>query len=170
MENVNNMCFNDIMYKMNQYIMENNPYDFDIESQKKLVDTCLKKYTIEKIQLLGFNKMISDDLCEELNFLDLFDELVSMIPKGKYFDTIRFYTHYILEISGSLQGWSIPWMSDSDQTELEAFFNKEGKWDKLNTPLNEDYVRTFKFVYDVFQNNFMIKESTKKITGKPENK
>ena len=52
----------------------------------------------------------------------------------------------------------------------EYLFNKEGKWDVLNTPLNEDYVKTFKFVYDIFQNNFMIKESTKKITGKPEDK
>ena len=145
MENINNMCFNDIMYKMNQYI-------------------------IEKIQLLYSNKMICEGVCEELNFLDLFDELVSMIPKEKYFDTIRFYTHYILEISGSLQGWSIPWMSDSDQTELEVSFNKEGKCDKLNTPLNEDYVKTFKFVHDVFQNNFIMKHPTKKIISKSENK
>lgn len=48
-------------------------------------------------------------------------------------------------------------------------FNTDGKWDKLNTPLNEDYVKTFEFVYDVFQNNFMVRDSIKKITSKSEN-
>ena len=123
MENKNDMCFNDIIYKMNQFIMENNPYDFDIERQKELVDTCLKKYTIEKIQLLGSNKIISEDVCKELNFIDLFDELVCMIPKEKYFDTIRFYTHYILEISGSLQGCH--WQREHEVSPARGLFRQE---------------------------------------------
>lgn len=164
------ISFNDIIFKMNQYVMQqSNCFDPDIEKQKELVESCLKKYTIEKLQELNSNKMISDDAAKELSMIDLFEELAGMIPKEKHFDTLRFYTHYILEIAGSLQGWSITWWSNDDQEDLEVLFNMDGKWDKLNTPLNEDYVKTFVFVYDIFQNNFMVKDSAKKITSKSEN-
>lgn len=161
--------FMDIIYKMNQYVMQNNCFDPSIEKQKELVDSCLKKYTIEKLQELNSNKIISDEAAKELSMIDLFEELASIIPKEKHFDTLRFYTHYVLEISGSLQGWCIPWSSSEEQEELEAAFNMDGKWNELKTPLNEDYVNTFKFVYDVFQNRFMVKYSVKKITSNQEN-
>lgn len=164
------ISFNDIIFKMNQYVMQqSNCFDPDIEKQKELVESCLKKYTIEKLQELNSNKMISDEAAKELSMIDLFEELAGMIPKENHFDTLRFYTHYILEIAGSLQGWSITWWSNDDQEDLEVLFNMDGKWDKLNTPLNEDYVKTFVFVYDIFQNNFMVKDSAKKITSKSEN-
>lgn len=164
------ISFNDIIFKMNQYVMQqSNCFEPDIEKQKELVESCLKKYTIEKLQELNSNKMISDEDAKELSMIDLFEELAGMIPKEKHFDTLRFYTHYILEIAGSLQGWSITWWSNDDQEDLEVLFNMDGKWDKLNTPLNEDYVKTFVFVYDIFQNNFMVKDSAKKITSKSEN-
>lgn len=164
------ISFNDIIFKMNQYVMQqSNCFEPDIEKQKELVESCLKKYTIEKLQELNSNKMISDEVAKELSMIDLFEELAGMIPKEKHFDTLRFYTHYILEIAGSLQGWSITWWSNDDQEDLEVLFNMDGKWDKLNTPLNEDYVKTFVFVYDIFQNNFMVKDSAKKITSKSEN-
>ncbi len=170
MENLtnNDVTFSDIIFKMNRYVMKNNCFELSIENQKELVETFLRKYTIEKLQELNSNKMISDEAAKELNLIDLFEELANMIPKEKHFDTLRFYTHCILEISGFLQGWSITWESDEDQKELEVLFNEEGKWDKLNTTLNEDYVKTSKFVYDIFQNNFMVKDSSKKITGKSE--
>lgn len=164
------ISFNDIIFKMNQYVMQqSNCFDPDIEKQKELVESCLKKYTIEKLQELNSNKMISDDAAKELSMIDLFEELAGMIPKENHFDTLRFYTHYILEIAGSLQGWSITWWNNDDQEDLEVLFNMDGKWDKLNTPLNEDYVKTFEFVYDIFQNSFMVKNSAKKITSKSEN-
>lgn len=164
------ISFNDIIFKMNQYVMQqSNCFEPDIEKQKELVESCLKKYTIEKLQELNSNKMISDEAAKELSMIDLFEELAGMIPKEKHFDTLRFYTHYILEIAGSLQGWSITWWNNDDQEDLEVLFNMDGKWDKLNTPLNEDYVKTFVFVYDIFQNNFMVKDSAKKITSKSEN-
>lgn len=164
------ISFNDIIFKMNQYVMQqSNCFDSDTEKQKELVESCLKKYTIEKLQELNSNKMISDEVAKELSMIDLFEELAGMIPKEKHFDTLRFYTHYILEIAGSLQGWSITWWNNDDQEDLEVLFNMDGKWDKLNTPLNEDYVKTFVFVYDIFQNNFMVKDSAKKITSKSEN-
>ncbi len=164
------ISFNDIIFKMNQYVMQqSNCFEPDIEKQKELVESCLKKYTIEKLQELNSNKMISDEDAKELSMIDLFEELAGMIPKEKHFDTLRFYTHYILEIAGSLQGWSITWWNNDDQEDLEVLFNMDGKWDKLNTPLNEDYVKTFVFVYDIFQNNFMVKDSAKKITSKSEN-
>lgn len=164
------ISFNDIIFKMNQYVMQqSNCFEPDIEKQKELVESCLKKYTIEKLQELNSNKMISDEAAKELSMIDLFEELAGMIPKEKHFDTLRFYTHYILEMAGSLQGWSITWWNNDDQEDLEVLFNMDGKWDKLNTPLNEDYVKTFVFVYDIFQNNFMVKDSAKKITSKSEN-
>lgn len=167
MKNFNDMIdFRDIFYKMNKFIIDENKFDeFSIESQKKLVETCLKKYTMEKLQKLGHNKLIEDEEYKMLSLIDLFDVLSNVIPKEKHFDTLRFYIHYILEIAGFLQGWSITWLSEECK-ETEILFNIDGKWDKLKTPLDEDYVQTFKFVYDVFQNQFMVKPSVKKITNK----
>lgn len=77
-----NTSFNDIFYKMNRIIMETQPKEFSIESQKELVELCLKKYTLEKLQELGFNKMISDTESKALDLIiGLFDILVTMIPK-----------------------------------------------------------------------------------------
>lgn len=163
------LMFNDIYFIMRKFLLECDLTDTSIEYQKKIVDDCLKKYTIYKLQELNANKMISENVTKKLNMVDLFETLASMIPKEKHFDTLRFYTHYILDIACPLQGRSITWWSDEEQKEVEASFNEEGKWDKLNTPLNEDYVNTFKFVYDVFQNNFMVKNPVKKITNKSEN-
>ena len=77
-----NTSFNEIFYKMNRIIMETQPKEFSIESQKELVELCLKKYTLEKLQELGFNKMISDTESKALDLIiGLFDILVTMIPK-----------------------------------------------------------------------------------------
>lgn len=76
-----NTSFNDIFYKMNRIIMETQPKEFSIESQKELVELCLKKYTLEKLQELGFNKIISDTESKALDLIGLFDILVTMIPK-----------------------------------------------------------------------------------------
>ena len=170
MEELNNKNtnFNDIFYRMNRLIMETRPKEFSIESQKELVKLCLKKYTLEKLQELGFNKMISDAESKALDLIGLFDILVTMIPKKKHFDTIRFYIHYILEFAGSLQGWSITWYSEN-QEDTEILFDIDGKWTELTTPLNEDYAQTFKFVYDVFKNKFMVKSPVKKINSKSKN-
>lgn len=114
--------FKDIIYKMNQYIIQqDNCFDPSIENQKELVETCLKKYTIEKLQELNSNKMISDEAAKELSMIDLFEELADVVPKENHFDTLRFYTHYILEIAGSLQGWSITWWNNDDQEDLEVY-------------------------------------------------
>ena len=85
MEELNNKNtnFNDIFYRMNRLIMETRPKEFSIESQKELVKLCLKKYTLEKLQELGFNKMISDAESKALDLIGLFDILVTMIPKKK---------------------------------------------------------------------------------------
>lgn len=162
MEKLKDIMFNDIYFNMRKFLFECDWTDTSIEYQKKLVDDCLKKYTIQKLNEIVHNQMIGETLSEELNLFDYFDVLAKKIPKEKYFDTLRFYTHYILDIAGSLQGCGITWCSDEEQEETEASFNEEGKWDKLNTPLNVDYVNTFKFVYDVFHNNFMVKDTVKR--------
>lgn len=76
-----NTSFNDIFYKMNRIIMETQPKEFSIESQKGIGRIMFKKYTLEKLQELGFNKIISDTESKALDLIGLFDILVTMIPK-----------------------------------------------------------------------------------------
>ena len=147
----------DIYNKIDIQLMEEDYWNLDIEDRKRLIDKFLKQYIILKI-----NEINSNALCEtnkELSTIELFELLSSLIPKEEHFDTIRHFTHYILGICDNLQGWSVMWWGEENE-ELIANplveFDINGRWDKLVTDDRTDLVKTFKFVYYVFQNEFML--------------
>lgn len=162
---------NDIYYRMDSSIVKQNFWKLDIEEKKSLIDKELKKYIISKLNLLKLPQLSVEEI-DSLNVGELLLILANNIPKEEHFNTLRHFTHYILQVAGTLQGWSIIWWEE-DNEKLEKSpiieFNEFGFWNSLKTHENTDYVKTFNFVYDIFNNQFMIKQHKKELVLTPLN-
>lgn len=156
----------DIYYKIDFNIVSQNFWKIDIVEKKKLINIELKKYIISKLEELNLTSAISSESSQELSVNDLVQILASNIPSEDHFNTLRHLIHYIVQVAGSLQNWSIIWWQE-DEDELISFplveFDEHGLWTNLKTHEKTDYVQTFNFVYDVFNNNFMTKNVPKKL-------
>lgn len=147
----------DIYNKIDIQLMEEDYWNLDIEDRKRLIDKFLKQYIILKINEINFNALCETN--KELSTIELFELLSSLIPKEEHFETIRHFTHYILQISSNLQGWSIIWWGEEDDELVEnplVEFDIDGKWNKLVTDDRTDLVKIFKFAYHIFMNEFMV--------------
>lgn len=151
----------DIYYRVDTRIVEQGFWNEDMEGKKSLVERELKRYATSKIMEIDDNKVLSDKSLEEINLMELLEILETMIPKEEHFHTLRHFTHYIINIASTLQNYQILWLGE-DTPELEnnpvIDFDEDGLWKTLTTIAKEedDYVKIFNFVYDVFQNKFMI--------------
>lgn len=158
------ISMNDIYFNIDSKIVSQNFWDVSIEEKKKLIDTELKKYIILKIQELSNIKPISNDKLTDFSVEELLNILASEIPSENHFDTLRHFVHYIIQVAGAIQNWSIVWWLESDD-ELILFplieFDENGLWTNLKTHEKTDYVQTFNFVYENFNHNFMTKNTTK---------
>lgn len=156
----------DIYSKVDSNVVKNGFWQKDIEGKKTLIQQELKRYTASKIAELDQSKSLPDTSLDQVDIVELVEMLSTMIPKEKHFDTLRHFIHYILNVASNLQGYSIIWQCE-ENPELEnnpiINFDIDGKWNSLTTFAKEDddYVKIFIFVNDVFQNQFM----TKKIKG-----
>lgn len=156
---------NDIYYTIDHNIVSQGFWNVDIDEKKKLIDLELKKYIISKISEIETSKLIADKE-QELSVNELLSILSNLIKADEQFETLRHFTHYIIQVTGTLQGYSIIWFGGEDEKLIEnpeIEFNEDGYWNTLTTYDNTDYVKTFNFVYDVFTNNFMVKNPSKKI-------
>ena len=160
----------DIYGFMNRYLLDNNYNELNINLKKELIERGLKEYTISKINAFCKDGYLSID--DNMSLSDLIAILAGFIPKEQHFNTIRHYTHAILNIAGNLQGFSITWISDVNDPIEEpiAKFNENGLWYELETHNTPDQVITFNFVYDVFKNNFMNMEKGSAYQLKPSDK
>ncbi|MEG1310152.1 MAG: hypothetical protein RSD06_04680 [Bacilli bacterium] len=161
------ISINDIYSKMDSNIILQGFWDKDIEVKKKLIDNELKKYITSKIQ--GVNGTISITNSEEgdPNVPSLLQKLANLIPREQHFDTLRHFIHYIVQVAGTLQGWSIIWWVEDDEELIDSpliEFDENGLWSNLKTHENTDYIKTFNFVYDIFSNNFMKENTPKRLT------
>jgi len=164
----------DIYYKIDSNIVSHNFWEVNIEEKKKLIDTELKKYIISKLQELNLTRAISSESSQELSVNDLLQILASNISQEQHFDTLRHFTHYIIQVAGTLQNWSIIWWVEDEEDLIQLpliEFNESGLWTNVKTHEKTDYVRLFNFVYDVFNNNFLVKNTPKKLVMRlPKNK
>ena len=151
------MTFTDIYYKVDSKIVAQGFDQKDIEEQKQLIDKELKNYMLEKIDRLGIPGVLTSEHKDEVSAYQLAEVLGTLIPANEHFETIRHLTHYVTQIAGALQCHSVVWWSSEDDVlgEPEVTFNKEGKWDDLNTHPQESYIKVFETAYDTFQNKFM---------------
>lgn len=156
---------NDIYFKVGSSLARDD-FDFkNVEEKKMLVDKELKNYLIEKINENG-TKLISESSHNDgITTNDLVEVLASIIPEDKHFDTLRHLTHFIVNIAGEMQGHSIMWWSENEDSYKNlpvASFNENGLWDDIHTHEDDLYVKTFEFVYDLFVNSFMKKAKVNK--------
>lgn len=161
----------DIYKIVDEEIVENGYWACDVNQKKELIDEALKKYILYKIKgLTGSNALTKNyDSCDNVD--ELFEILANLIPKNRHMDTIRHFTHYILNVASDIQGFFITWESECDKEALDPpklIVREDGIWEKLETnpSPNEDYVASFLFIYDTFKNNFMVKEPVKQIEVK----
>lgn len=120
----------DIYYNVGSSLLEKGFWEKDIEEKKELIDEELKNYIIEKIQTFGVSELIVNKE-QELNVTELLQILASYIPLEEQFETLRHFTHYILQVAGDLQGYYITWWSESDAKLKENSiieFDENGLW------------------------------------------
>lgn len=154
------IAINDIYYKIGSNLAINNFEKKDIETKKIMLDDEQKKYIVEKIYQIN-QKNITE---KELNTLELLEILANLIPKEQHFDTLRHFTHHILNIASIMQGWEIIWIVEERPSLIEypeVNFDENNKLNNLITHKDTDYVKCFAFIYDVFSNNFMKEYPTK---------
>lgn len=142
---------------------------FDVQStetKKQLVDMHLKQYLIEKISKMKGVPLFSDP-SNEISVEDLVTQLGESIPMERHFDTLRHLTHFIINIAGEMQGWSITWSTEAKSEFIDnplATFKEDGKWDSLITHEKHSHVKIFHQVYGIFKEKFMSKDKNPQLT------
>lgn len=152
----------DIYQKVDREITEKGWFLADDEGKIALMDSALKNYLSAKLTECDSTKCLHDKNKDDVTVNELVEMLGEAIPEKNHFDTLRFLTHYLLDVSAGLQGWSVLWEVDDSEEFIEnpsASFNIEGKWDQITTHEKTSYVKTFEFVRDTM--NQMILGKTK---------
>ena len=142
----------DIYFFMNNYLLQNSWYLKKIEEQKKLINDGLCTYLIKKITEINPTLLDDETIYDVPN---LFKTLASLIPEEKYFDTIRFFTHYLISVISSLQNWEMTWFCNKEKTEgIKIEINSQNKWNNLITSEDEDFQNTFLKLWEYFNKYF----------------
>lgn len=160
----------DIYYMVGKSLFESNFDQKSVSEKKRLVNGCLKNYLARKIAEESIEKAIELSENPTVSVDDLVFMLGELIPEEKHFDTMRHLTHFMLNIAGEIQGWSITWYEDEDPQYIDSqnlVFNEEGKIESLTTHKQTSYVRTFQFIHTIFDSEFMVdKKNNKQLTLK----
>lgn len=140
--------FNDIYYVVDSSLIKNDFWNVPLDEKKKLIDIELKNYMILKLKELG-----KYDDFNAMKTIELFKLLASLIPENEHENTIRHFIHYVLNILGNFQNYTIIWfVENADELIYEPEMKKEnGIYVELKTHMKTDYVKTFNFVYNVFK-------------------
>ena len=155
----------DIYFVVGKNLFERNFDNQTTEQKKRLVEGSLKGYVVGKIVRESTEKAIMLSENPQVSLDELVELLGELIPQEQHFDTMRHLTHFMLNIAGEMQGWSITWWDEQDEQYIDnplIKFNEEGKIDSLTTHKPSSYVQTFKFVHDVFTNSFMNEKNQNK--------
>ena len=111
--------------------------------------------------------MIGEEVIEdEYSVVELLEILAELIPKEKHYDTLDHFTHYVLQIAGTLQSWGITWFAQDEEELIHnplTVFNENCLWTELKTHEDTDHVKIFAHVYDIFTNEFMIEKKSPKL-------
>lgn len=158
----------DIYFKVGKDLFEHGFDQKDTVEKKRLVNGCLKTYLAGKVAEESPIKAIELSNNPKVSVSDLVIMLGELIPEEEHFDTMRHLTHFMLNIAGEMQGWSITWWEEKDPEYIDnqlLTFNEDGKIDSLTTHKQTSYVHTFQFVHEVFESAFMLgKTGNKQLT------
>lgn len=155
----------DIYYKVGKNLYEKD-FDFKSTEEKKiLVEGNLKNYVAGKIAEESTMKATELSNNPQVTLDELVIMLGDLIPKEEHFDTMRHLTHFILNIAGEMQGWSIVWYEEQEPEFIDnplVKFNEAGKIESLTSHKETSYVQTFQFVHEIFKETFMTKKKVQK--------
>lgn len=161
------VLFNDIYYLVDSKIVEKGYWQLSIEEQKALVTAELKLYLINKLRDVSWEQyLLVETNVEKMDIGEIVSIISKCIDKEKHVDTISHFVHYILKIAGSMQDRSITWWVETEDEFVETpviEFNDNNFWDTLKTHKETDYTKIFNFVYDVFNNKFLVEKSFKRL-------
>jgi len=158
------ILLNDIYFKLDSGIVSQDFWELGIDEKKNLIDRELKNYLHDKIYEITHMPANKD-----LTVSDLLSILAEHISDKDHADTISHFTHYILKVIGTLQNWAITWWVEEDEELIEfplIDFDANGMWSNLITHKDTNYIKTFNFVYETWNNNFMTKNHPKKLVKK----
>lgn len=149
----------DIYYSIDMRIVSLGYWDLDDEGKKMIVDFALKEYLANHVSKNGskepFEVLMTKSIEELISILDC------QIPDSQKFDTLRHIIHYILNISGTMQGFSIIWEVSQEEKHIknpEALFNNEGKWDTFVSHKETSYLDAFKVAYQTYEQSIALKK------------
>ena len=154
----------DIYFRIDSNLVCQNFWQNDIEEKKRLIDSELKKYIISKIQEL--NVELLENEINNLSVIELLHILALNIPLDQPHTILNHFIHYIIQVAGNLQNWTICWWVENDEkliTEPLIEFDKNGLWDNLKTHEQTDYIKIFGLVYGTLNNYFLKDDIQKKL-------
>lgn len=156
---------NDIYYYMDTKLDENWMFVKSIDDKKRIFDNAMKEYLLEKISQLGIDGVLESSHKDEVSTVELVEVLGALIPEENHFDTLRHLTHCVINVASFMQRKMIVWYSEEKPEFINnqsALFDSEGYWDSFSTHKEDSYVSDFEFAYDVFMNDFMVKQKVLK--------
>ena len=140
------LMMKDIQYKVDSYIVDNGFFEEDSSGKKKLVETGIKKYMIDKICETNKGRNTLCNAQQEMSLHELAEILGEIIPEEMHDETMAYLTHYVLGIAGFMQEYSITWMIEDNPALISSPLsenNQEGKWHRIVTHRNTPYVKIF---------------------------
>lgn len=149
---------NDIYMYVDFRIVERDFWEVSMEEKKKLIDEELKKYIVYKMKELDSSFMIPKE--NNLSVMDLLKQLSLKVSTEQKHELSHF-THYILKVVSALQSYYVVWFIDDTVPAGEPVLecDSSGLWQNIKTRDDIDSISIFSFVYDAFQNQFMISEN-----------
>lgn len=140
---LNRIQMDDVHYVVDSYIVRNGFHHSSNETKKELIETGMKKYLIEKMaELKGLEQIIDT---EDVTLHDLAESIEEIIPEEQK-DAMSQLTHYLLGITGFMQGYYITWYVEDNKDLIEypsIEYREDGKIDKLVTHRETSYTKTF---------------------------
>ena len=146
----------DDVYKIRFNLINRNYDEKSINEQKEIIEEELIKYLLRKINELDSSCVLPNDN----NLIDI----MSLIEKRLSKEEVGSFSHvifFILNIASCMQGRTIIWWCEDGEKlkdNPEISFDDDGYWDKVTTHKDTNMIQIFNFVYDIFKNNYMIKE------------
>ena len=150
--------FNDIIL-INQKLMQ---IDFDsmsLDDKKKALSSELMKYLNEKIVYNTKKKKKKQLSPQYNNIYEIMEEIDRLLPYEER-ESIGKLIQFILSVASEIQGSTITWKV-LDREDLrdcpEISFNSSRGWSAIVSYENDDILKVFYFVYEMFMDNFTVK-------------
>ena len=159
-----NVDTSDIYFRIDSEIVDKGFWTADVKTKKSLIANGLYNFTMLKMKELGLNNCITDgkEKTDLINLLELINNnLNTTEDKNEFF---RHYTHYILQVVGGIQGYSIIWWQEDEEELAEnplIEFDNNGLWSSLKTHSKTDSLKTTMFVLDIFKKHFGVQDEIK---------